>query len=431
MNEQISEDIETQLRSEIAALRQEVTELRQREKILQESEHRLRLAIINSPLPMQIHAEDGEILLMNKIWYDLVGYQEHEISNISDWIGKAFPHKAVEVKNIVNQLYEITDRVEEGEDVITTKNGETKVWEFTTAPLGKLLDGRRVVISMAVDITERRKSEEELEHLYQQMQDLNIHLECQVQERTAQLSQKMKELEILDQLKDDFLSTVSHELRTPITNIKMAIQMLKISSVSEAREQYMQILQNECEREIKLIDELLDLQRLEADQETVRLEAIPLNNFLIKIIQPFKQRAELRQQIIQVDISSTASLISDSSLLERILSELLNNACKYTPIGELICINVYQKMITIASNTSKVTKIVISNSGTEIPQSELARIFDKFYRVSREDLWKQGGTGLGLALVKKMVELLGGKVSVESQDKQTIFSIELPELSLS
>ena len=261
--------------------------------------------------------------------------------------------------------------------------------------------------------------------------DLEIRLvqqvanQCAIALRQARLYQAAKaqveELQKLSRLKDDFLSTVSHELRTPMSNIKMAIQMLKISPSAERSQHYLEILQNECAREIQLINDLLDLQRLEtASYSSLLVEAINLQDWLPIIIEPFLDRTQQCQQTLQINLPpDLPTLISDRASLERILAELLNNACKYTPFGGEIVLSICDKSVTSA------TIFTISNS-VEIAEVELPRIFDKFYRVSQSDRWKQGGTGLGLALVQKLVEQLQGTILVESSRGWTTFTVELP-----
>lgn len=248
--------------------------------------------------------------------------------------------------------------------------------------------------------------------------------QCAIAIRQARLYQaaqaQVKELEKLNHLKDDFLSTVSHELRTPMANMKMAIQMLKIAPTLERGQRYLDILQTECNREIELINDLLDLQRLEADSYPIFLaDAIQLQEWLPKILESFHTRTQERQQILQVEIpAELPPLVSNLASLERILAELLNNACKYTPAGERITVTAEAK--------SGRMRLRIRNSGVEIPSPELARIFDKFYRIPSADRWKQGGTGLGLALVQKLTKHLGGVLQVESTAQETTFTVDLP-----
>ncbi|MBW4637320.1 MAG: GAF domain-containing protein [Gloeocapsa sp. UFS-A4-WI-NPMV-4B04] len=234
------------------------------------------------------------------------------------------------------------------------------------------------------------------------------------------LTENVRELEKLNALKDDFLSTVSHELRTPIANMKMAIQMLKLSPTAEKSQRYLEILQAECTRETNLINDLLDLQRLEAGSYPILLnEAVSLQ-MLSTIIEPFRVRTGQLKQTLQINLTpDLPSLVTNRASLERILAELLNNACKYTPCGGEIVLNVCQK------STEAATIFTISNP-TEIPSDQLPRIFEKFYRVPQGDRWQQGGTGLGLALVQKLVEQLQGTILVESFNGWTTFTVVLP-----
>ncbi|NER03201.1 MAG: GAF domain-containing protein, partial [Okeania sp. SIO3C4] len=266
--------------------------------------------------------------------------------------------------------------------------------------------------------------------LYQQVQTLNTDLEKQVQDRTAELQQKVKELQQLNILKDDFLSTVSHELRTPLSNMKMAIHMLKVFPISERGQQYLGILDTECKREINLITDLLDLQRLEGGTALIPIDTIDLASWLPTIIDPFKSRARERQQTLKVKFPrKIPQIVSNNNSLGRILAELLNNSCKYTQNGGEIkfVVECNQKKSSKKSlkETPSTIKFLISNP-SEIPESELPKIFNKFYRVPNADPWKQGGTGLGLALVKKLVEQLNGNILVSSSNGWTTFTVELP-----
>ncbi len=199
--------------------------------------------------------------------------------------------------------------------------------------------------------------------------------------------------------------------------------MLKlIGGLAEQSQRYLEILQVECARESELIDNLLDLQRLETASYPIVLEdAVNLQDCLPSIIESFQARAQQREQTIQLNISpNVPPLLMDRASLERILAELLNNACKYTLNAGEIVLSVHLKELGKESSTI----FTISNQA-EIPATELPRIFDKFYRVPKADRWKQGGTGLGLALVQKLVERLQGTIRVDNSDGWTTFTIEL------
>ncbi|HEY9646028.1 MAG TPA: GAF domain-containing protein [Chroococcidiopsis sp.] len=288
--------------------------------------------------------------------------------------------------------------------------------------------------------------------------------QCAIALRQARLYKaaqtQVTELERLNHLKDDFLSTVSHELRTPIASIKMATQMLELM-LNAAKplptehtpghnpernpehtniHRYLQILQSECDREITLINDLLDLSRLEAKADVLTLTSMTLQDWLSELVEPFVHRADKQQQQLQIHMPPGLSPITtDFSKLDRALSELLNNACKYTPAKEKITLSakivkpgeraishLLRAVGALHHHSGAVLIITIANSGVEISPSEQTRIFEKFYRIPNADPWKHGGTGLGLALVKKLIEELEGLITVESDRHQTTFTVGIP-----
>lgn len=240
--------------------------------------------------------------------------------------------------------------------------------------------------------------------------------------------QILVQMEKMHELKDDFLSTVSHELRTPIANMKMAIQMLKTSTNREKKQRYLEILQAECNREAELITELLDLQRLETSSYPALLqEAVNLPEWFPKIMEPFLIRAQENQQSLEIQLDPNLSqILTDRASLERAIAELVNNACKYTPIGGAIVVRVQSHHEFIVSHQLPTRTIFTVRNQAEIPTAELPKIFEKFYRIHNSDRWKQSGTGLGLTLVQKLVEHLQGTLQVESQEGWTTFTMELP-----
>jgi signal transduction histidine kinase len=278
-------------------------------------------------------------------------------------------------------------------------------------------------ILLGAILTERNSAQKRLRQMNIKVRRLNVTLEQQVQERTAQLQEQMQHLQQLSQVKDDFLSMVSHELRSPMANMAMAIQMLQLETKPERRSQYLRILSDECNRETALINDLLDLQRLEAGADTLELQTVVLEEWLPHIINAFQERTRIRQQTLHFDLApDLSSLTTDPFKLERIVTELITNACKYTPNEGAITVIVRAK----ASTSIARLELSVCNTGSEILATELTRIFEKFYRIPKSDRWKQGGTGLGLALVQELVKQLGGEIRVESAAMQTIFTIELP-----
>ncbi|NJK64897.1 MAG: PAS domain-containing protein [Synechococcaceae cyanobacterium SM2_3_1] len=222
--------------------------------------------------------------------------------------------------------------------------------------------------------------------------------QCAVAIRQAKLyaatQQKVHQLTELNQLKDEFLHTVSHELRTPLTNMKMALTMLEIHQDPDRQQRYMQMLKAEWQRELNLVNELLELQALESGSRALAITAISLSTWLPPLTHSLLMRFQERQIRFACQLPEDLGLLhTDVALLERILLELLNNACKYTPAQE-------QVILSVTPVTGGYQFQVI-NTGVVIPAEQLSLIFEKFHRIPAMDCYNQGGTGLGLALVKR------------------------------
>jgi PAS domain S-box-containing protein len=247
------------------------------------------------------------------------------------------------------------------------------------------------------------------------------------QSRFYQAAQaQVVELERLNRLKDDFLSTISHELRTPMASIKMAVQLLElvlrplnVLDESTPAYRYFQILERECDREIALIDNLLKLSRLDAESEPLTLSTINPSDWISHAVEAFLAHMHPAKHAFVLELpADLPPLMTDLSCLEQILGELLTNAYKYSPNDSTITV--------FAQSNSAALQIGVTNTGIEIAAAEIPRIFDKFYRIPNPDPWRYEGTGIGLALVKKLVTHLGATIAVESSAGQTTFMVTFP-----
>ncbi|WP_414552346.1 ATP-binding protein [Anabaena sp. CCY 0017] len=259
-------------------------------------------------------------------------------------------------------------------------------------------------------------------------------------ERAKQLEIRLIELQRLNQLKEDFLATTSHEMRTPLSNIKMAICMLEHildkqgvlqtvpTSASWSVNRYLNILREQCEQELDLVDDLLYMRIIDADFYPLELTTIKLQDWLPHLAEAFQQHTQEKQQTLQVTVAADLPpVLLDMSLLTRIVSELINNACKYTPVEEDITVNA--QLVNNTDAEIPLFEITVTNSGVKIPIQEQSRIFDAFYRIPQSDRWQHGGTGLGLALVQKLVQYLKGTITVTSTHGLTSFIVKLPLIS--
>jgi signal transduction histidine kinase len=247
----------------------------------------------------------------------------------------------------------------------------------------------------------------------------------------AHLEQQIAVLIEQDQIKDEFISKISHDLRAPLMNMRMALKMFNIGTsrdpaaaaviAHEKYSKYLNILEAECEREISLINNVLDLQKLETGNVSLELQSIDLVDWLPTIVETFQHRISARHQQLELLLPDRpATILIDEAALQRILSELLNNACKYTANQESI-----RCELEYPVNYSQPIYLVVSNVA-DIAPADLPLIFERFYRVPSADHHKQGGTGLGLSLVRSLVEQLHGQIVVQSSNGWTSFTVALP-----
>jgi PAS domain S-box-containing protein len=266
----------------------------------------------------------GAITFMNPVAEVLTGWKQEDAvgKDVAEVFNIIHADDRARVKNpIVRALQESVIIGISEQSILMTRNGAEIPIDDRAAPIKDEKGNITGAVLVFRDITEFKQAKEA-----RQKQIEQEHL--------------VVELEKINELKDDFLSTVSHELRTPITNMRMAIRMLELlGGLAEQSQRYLKILESECAREGELIDNLLDLQRLETASYLLVLEdVVSLQNYLPSIIESFRGRTQQREQTIQLNLPpNVPPLVTDQASLERILAELLNNACKYTrSAGEIV-----------------------------------------------------------------------------------------------
>ena len=265
-----------------------------------------------------------------------------------------------------------------------------------------------------------------------------------VEERTAQLQrslsvqaklyektrQQIDQLQQLNQLKDEFISTVNHELRTPLTSMSLAIRMLRQPGLpTERQAKYLDILEQQCTQETNLINDLLTLQELESNQAPLQLETIDLKPRIHDLALSFEEKWADKGLTIAVDLPKASLLLqTDSESLERIFQELLTNAGKYSDPDTTVVLKATHQ------TNQQVNQIVftVTNIGPIISPEDATLIFDKFHRGQGVTQQVIQGTGLGLALVKCLVQHLNGTIAVSSSCSQAdacenCFTLTLPQ----
>lgn len=188
----------TELISEMTYGKLEQQELNQ---ALQESESRFRQAVMGAPFPIMIHAEDGEVVTINRPWSALTGYEHHEIPTIAAWTQKAYGGRRQQIEAIIADTYTIEESSAEGEFPVTTKSGDLLIWDFSSSRIGQLPDGRQMVISMAMDVTERKS------HL-KALRKANLRLESS-QRTSERLLKELKAENLSRKAREDELEKVT------------------------------------------------------------------------------------------------------------------------------------------------------------------------------------------------------------------------------
>ncbi len=214
----------------------------------------------------------------------------------------------------------------------------------------------------------------------------------------------------LETMRRDFIANVSHELKTPLTSIKGFVETLLEGALEdkENNRNFLQIIQEHANRLDKLVNDLLSLSHLESKGIVINRSEFNLNNQLNEIVAGFKSQIKSKGIAITSQLPKELIISGDKDRLEQVLVNLIDNAIKFNKDKGYIKI--------FAQDYSGNIKIIIEDSGMGIPQRDIPRIFERFYRVDKARSRQLGGTGLGLSIVKHIVELHGGTVGVESAE---------------
>lgn len=230
------------------------------------------------------------------------------------------------------------------------------------------------------------------------------------------------ELKKLEQMRKDFLANVSHELKTPITSIKGFSETLLDGAMDNKKfcEHFLRIILKESERMQGLIEDLLDLSKIEQQGFKLNMGTVDMKGLLEDIHMVLDNKAGEKEISLQVNVLKRASVIGDPSRLKQIFINLINNAIVYTPAGGVVSVELAEDKYN--------AYIKVSDTGIGISKEEIPRIFERFYRVDKARSRNTGGTGLGLSIVKHLVEAHHGTITVDSEvGEGTTFTVVLPK----
>jgi two-component system phosphate regulon sensor histidine kinase PhoR len=226
----------------------------------------------------------------------------------------------------------------------------------------------------------------------------------------------------IEDLRKDFISNASHELRTPVTSIKVLLESL-IDGAKEdpqLRDEFLNDLSLEVDRLHQLVNDLLDIAKLEADKNSIQVSDFEINSLITEALSTIQPVAKSRDIKINYQRINQALVIkADRRKLRQVFVNLVTNGVKFTPSGGEVSISV--------NELEDAFEFKIRDTGIGIPEEDQSHIFDKFYRVNKERSRIIGGSGLGLTIVKQIIEAHNGNIHVESEPGNTVFTFRIPQ----
>jgi signal transduction histidine kinase len=264
---------------------------------------------------------------------------------------------------------------------------------------------------------------EQILQLQDALQHANRRLEQRVQERTIDLQNALSKLAQLSRLKSDFISNISHELRTPLTHMKGYLTLLSDGSLGQltsTQADALRVINRAEERLEKLINDLIQFSQAAGGKFTLKLGPVNLPGIIDQAVQRSAQRAKAKQITLQVELmEDLRPVYADEEKISWVLLQLLDNAIKFTPSGGRVSVEVQADQDMV--------KVGIADTGIGIPSQRIEEIFEPFHQLDSSSTRQFNGTGLGLALVKNIVEAHGSLIKVRSiVERGSVFEFVLP-----
>ncbi|MGE5469393.1 MAG: ATP-binding protein [Bacteroidota bacterium] len=357
----------------------------------------------------------GSILWVNDAFCRICGYQRDEVINQNPRILKSGRHDEAFYQHLWTELTNTGHW--HGELWNKRKSGEIYPEEISIQAL-KGADGRiRRFISIFSDITERKRTEQEL-------QDNREHLEELVRQRTEELVEARDAAEAANRSKSTFLANMSHELRTPLNAVIGFSQLMENDpALAQKQRRHMEIINHSGNHLLTLINDVLELSKIESGKMEMRAKEVEPRQLLEQVVGMMRLRAEQAGLELDLEIGALpAAVVVDPLMLRQVLLNLLSNAVKFTPAGK---VSLSADSVDLGNGQCRLS-FKVSDTGIGIREEDRARVFRPFEQAG---VPQQGGTGLGLSISEQYVKMMGGQLAVQStlgRGSVFHFAIEVP-----
>lgn len=363
-----------------------------------------------------------------------------ELSEILNQMSDELSHKIAQISEEKSQLDSILSSMVEGVLAVDS-SGRVLLVNKTLSQILKLDSSfygrsyyeliRNPELNQFVQeiLADPKEKEKDVSFFHPEERDFMVQSALVEQKRKGSISllfvfHDITELKKTERVRKDFVANVSHELRTPLTSIKGFVEALRDGAINDPEKslQFLSIISQHADRMNKIVTDLLQLSRIESKDFTLKIEPFFLKELLDEVSSTLKNSSQEKSQILEISLPSPDLRVSaDRHWITQALTNLVDNAIKYTPEKGKIKIE--------ARDKGESVEIAVIDNGIGIPQKDLPRIFERFYRVDKGRSRESGGTGLGLSIVKHIIEAHSGKVEVKSQEgKGSEFSFRLKKV---
>jgi PAS domain S-box-containing protein len=404
-----------------------ITEQKRIEEALRTSERKYRELVMLANTIILHWSCDGQIIFMNEFGQHFFGYTESELVG-RHVVGTIVPENdstGRDLRLLIKDILSNTNNFERHINENMLKNGE-RVWiDWANRLVLDELGQVKEILSIGSDITERKKAEEQVRRLNDELKQHAEALEKRVTERTMELAEAMGKAQAADKIKSAFLATMSHELRTPLNSIigftGILLQGLA-GPLNDEQNKQLIMVQNSSRHLLSLINDVLDISKIEAGQLELLPKSFQLKPSIEKMVKLISPLAEKKNLGIQLDIAKDVGMITADQLrLEQVILNLLNNAVKFTDKGYINIICRTENDLCILS---------VSDTGIGMQPEEIPKLFQPFHQIDTGTARKSEGTGLGLSICRKILDMMGGSIDVQSKPGAgSTFTIRFPGLA--